>query len=512
MPRSFRSLRAAARRLGPLLAATGLCAAPTVAAPPPAPEDGGWSATRVEGAPWPLALETFDAAWTLIHETHFDPDFNGVDWDAVKTELRPRAAAATTEAELRDVVREMLARLGQSHFELIPREVADTDVADAVDAADRPDADGAPGRDAPTGDDVAADDDPHVREGVPGDVGIAVRLVDGLVLVVRVEPGSPAERAGLRLGDEIRRIGDVDLVRRVEATADMDAGVRQMVLSDIVASLLAGDAGSRVEIVAAGPAGEPRTVDVRRRERPDEIVQFGNLPPMPTRLVDRSIAADGLAIGYIRFNIWMGPVAPAFADAVDRHRGADGIVVDLRGNPGGIGGLAMGLAGHFLAERRSLGTFRTRGTDLQFNVNPRRISPAGEIVEPYAGPVAVLVDGGTASTSELFAGGLQALGRVRVFGETSMGAALPAQMNRLPNGDVLLHAFADFLIADGTSLEGRGVVPDEAVPLDRARLARGEDPPLAAARAWIARTVRDGADAADRDDPVLAATLPLPNP
>ena len=66
------------------------------------------------------ALETFDKAWTIIRDTHFDVTMNGVDWEAVRTELRPRAAEAGTDSELRAVIREMLGKLGQSHFALIP--------------------------------------------------------------------------------------------------------------------------------------------------------------------------------------------------------------------------------------------------------------------------------------------------------------------------------------------------------------------------------------------------------
>ena len=66
-----------------------------------------------------------------------------------------------------------------------------------------------------------------------------------------------------------------------------------------------------------------------------------------------------------------------------------------------------------------------------------------------------------------------------------MGQALPAQFFQLPNGDVLIHAFGDFVTADGIRLEGRGVIPDEIVPLRREALLAGRDDPLDAALAWI---------------------------
>jgi C-terminal processing protease CtpA/Prc len=76
-----------------------------------------------------------------------------------------------------------------------------------------------------------------------------------------------------------------------------------------------------------------------------------------------------------------------------------------------------------------------------------------------------------------------------------MGQALPALFAKLPNGDVLIHAYGDFVTPDGTRLEGRGVIPDEVVPLERTHLLAGRDRPLEAALAWI-DSARPGA--ADR--------------
>ena len=95
----------------------------------------------------------------------------------------------------------------------------------------------------------------------------------------------------------------------------------------------------------------------------------------------------------------------------------------------------------------------------------------------------------TGSASECFAGGMQSIGRARVFGQTSMGQALPAFFDKLPNGDVLIHAYGDFVTADGTRLEGRGVIPDEPVALRARRPASpGRDATLDAALAWIDRS------------------------
>ena len=106
--------------------------------------------------------------------------------------------------------------------------------------------------------------------------------------------------------------------------------------------------------------------------------------------------------------------------------------------------------------------------------------------QPFAGPVALLVDGLTGSASECFAGALQSLGRVRVFGTPTMGQALPASTLRLPNGDVLMYVIADLTGPDGRRIEGSGVAPDQVVPLTRAGLLAGRDAVLDAALQWIA--------------------------
>jgi carboxyl-terminal processing protease len=214
------------------------------------------------------------------------------------------------------------------------------------------------------------------------------------------------------------------------------------------------------------------------------------LPTMFTRFGARTVSHDGLSIGVLWFNVWMVPVMAKFDSAVDRMRGGAGMIVDLRGNPGGVGAMSMGLAGHFVDTTSTFGTLNMRSAKMTYKVNPRRSTPSGARVTPFAGPVAILMDEMSGSTSEVFAGGMQSLKRVRVFGSKSMGAVLPAQTTKLPNGDILYHAIADFLTADGTLLEGRGVIPDEQVTVKRADLLAGQDPVLEAALRWIAAEAR----------------------
>jgi carboxyl-terminal processing protease len=124
-----------------------------------------------------------------------------------------------------------------------------------------------------------------------------------------------------------------------------------------------------------------------------------------------------------------------------------------------------------------LGTEYLRGTTLKFVIFPR--------AEPFRGPLAILVDGCSASTAEIFAGGLKDIQRARVFGTRTAGAALPSIISRLPNGDGFQYAIANYISQGGKPLEGIGVIPDEEVRLTRHRLLEGQDPVVEAALGWI---------------------------
>jgi carboxyl-terminal processing protease len=402
----------------------------------------------------PQGVETFDVAWRTVRDSHFDKTLNGVNWDAVNAELRPKAAAARTVGDLRAVIRDMLGRLGQSHFALVP--------ASADTASDSP-------RDT------------------SGTIGFDVRLVDRDLLVTEVDPGGGGAAAGVHMGWKLRSVDGATTTAFLGSLPDtLEPRLMQVEAWRLAQIRLRGPSGSRAALTFEDGSGATVHRSVERRPEPGEPVTVGNLPTMYVRVRSHRVETPaGRPAGVIAFNVWMTAVDSPFQKAVDEFRHSDGIVIDLRGNPGGLAAMLMGISGHFIDERKPLGVMKTRDNELRFPVNPRRVSAAGERVQPFAGPVAILVDALSGSASECFAGGMQSLGRVRVFGQRSMGQALPALFTRLPNGDVLIHAYGDFVTADGTRLEGRGVVPDEPVALDRRQLLAGRDRTLEAALAWF---------------------------
>ncbi|HSJ06408.1 MAG TPA: S41 family peptidase [Longimicrobiales bacterium] len=439
--------------------AAALLAVACASAPPAASPVASSRAVPVDSV---LALLTFDSAWSRIATTHYDTAYGGVDWPGVRAELRPGAAAAGTLGGLRDVLDDMLGRLGESHFVVIPREAAD----------------------ALAGDDRGAGP-------VSGDAGLLVRLVGDDMAVWRVDAGGPAGAAGIEPGWVVVAAGGREFAPRIAALRALPDADQRTALTRLLYQAngqLAGEAGKVVRLRLRDADGAEVERDVVLRETPGEVVRFGNLPPVIASLRhDRIPTATGCA-GLIRLNVWVVPLVPSFDRAVDAVRDCHGVVIDLRGNPGGVAGMVMGTAGHFLEDTLALGFMRTRTAELRFKANPRRVRADGSPVRPYDGPLAILVDEMTASTSEFFAAGLQAVGRSRVFGTASAGQALPALMVRLPTGDVLMHVIADFTGPGGVRIEGRGVLPDVPVRSTLDDLRSGRDAPLQAALDWFAGT------------------------
>ena len=420
----------------------------------------------------PLALETFDEVWRILNETHFDTHFNGHNWNDVREKYRPKAAAARNPGALRDVLQEMIDLLAVSHLAIVP--------GDFVAELEREEEEPAGENSASV--ERAADDE-------SGTLGMQLRYVDNNLLVTKVEPDLPAATAGVKPGWILQRIAatsTADLKRKTPKK--LDARRRDFLAWRAAVNKLSGAPGTKITLQFLDQRNRNVSLQLERTVAQGEPIQFGTLPVLYAHLEDRTLKSRmGKDVGLIRFNIWMLPTAIAFNKALDEHRDQAGLILDLRGNVGGMVGMIIGVAGHFTPKPLTLGSLVARDNTLRLPANPRFVDSSGKRVEPFSGPVAILVDEITASASEVFTGGLQEHGRVRVFGRTTAGQALPAVHNKLPNGDALYHPVADFLTSSGVRFEGRGVVPDEPVALDRSALLAGRDLVLERAIQWVDR-------------------------
>jgi carboxyl-terminal processing protease len=441
----------------------GSAPAPRPATPvAPAPVETRTEPTPVPPAPPPPPAEVippervddvaaFDQVWTTIRDRHFDPTIGGLDWNSVRAELRPKVIAAKNRDEVRAVLEDLIGRLHLTHFAIVPME--------------------------PEGDDAAAATDNKET----GTVGLEVRPLGGDIVVTSIAPGSPAAKAGIKLGWKIDAIGGKKVAELLAPVRTAHQGSSILPLEEVgtVLGVLAGKLDGTVDVTFTDGGGKSRAKKLGRVARTGTVTQFGHLPPLAVDYQSKRVGPKG-SVAYVRLSIFFDPahVLPAWQKDIAALGDARGLVLDLRGNPGGLGGMAMGMSGSLVREVAKLGTMKSRESNLDFVVNPQ--------VAPYSGPVAILVDELSASTSEILAAGLQDLGRARVFGRRTPGAALPSQFERLPNGDAFQYAVATYVSSGGRTLEGNGVVPDETIALDRKSLLAGKDAVLDAALRWIA--------------------------
>lgn len=412
-------------------------------------------ATMLRGgddADWPKTRrDTFDLVWDTINESYQDPTFGGVDWSAVKTSYEPRLTDAGDKLALRALLQSMLNELGKSHFSIMPQE--------------------------------AAVYTPEERTQV-GTVGAEFTTTDGGDVVVNeIKPESAAAEAGLRPGDRIVRVAgrNMEEVRKLCAETGMTEARRDFYLSQFVSAPLSGPVGNEVEVEVEGADGKVRKLTLQSRMHTGEWSEpVGAVPSFPVDIQSRHEER----VAYLRFNSFAPILMKDIRKFLREVRPDEGLVLDLRGNPGGLILMASGLCGWLSADSFSLGRMQMRAGVMNFDVYPQR--------NAFLGPVAVLIDNGSASSSEVLAAGLQEAGRARIFGENSAGAALPSSFLTLPTGDLLQYAVADLTTPKGATLEGIGVNPDKQVARSRDDIAAGRDPVLDAARDWIATELQTG--------------------
>lgn len=396
----------------------------------------------------PLFLQTFEAAWSQVGETYYDKDFGGLDWDAVGERYRSQVGRAADMEEVRALVRSMLFELGESHLALL----------------------------SPGGEELV-----DVLPWSGGWAGVDLAYQGEKVVFYRVEEGGAAFAAGIRAGDVLLSVDGSGMraFKRSARRSGQPAHLHRFSVLAALQSRFRGSVGDELSLWVKSPG-------VRKRETTLKLGRYEGLTSEPFGQVGRlpleleMELLDG-GVGLLRFSIWFPEIMPQIREfIVGLPSDGGGLVIDLRGNPGGMMFMAGGLAGMLVDEQSELGRTTLRSGHMNVVGFPQR--------GRFLGKVAVLVDEASASTSELFAIGMQELGRVRVFGQPTAGAALPSVITSLPNGDSLQVAMGDFKTPKGVSLEGRGVTPDEVVAISPIDLSEGRDSVLHAALNWIKET------------------------
>ena len=395
-------------------------------------------------------LKNFEVVWQTVNETFPDPAFGGVDWKAMHDRYQPLIGAAKNDEEFFLTLNRMLWELNASHSVVMPNKLMFN-----LD-----------------------------RAFAEGGIGIDVRLIDDEVVITRVKPLSPADQAGLRPGDILRSV-DRATIQQIEEEGKVfqmppyndraDAANRAM----NVLICTYGQPGTQVSIVYQDDRGEHQ-VDLVRAPKEGTSVLIEGVPPGFLEVESKRLTNN---IGYVRFNRFDPALLDRLLAAVDEQTDAAGLIIDIRGNDGGFFKVRKALLERLVRERMLFVRQESRRGADEIYLEPAAKAYGG-------GPVVVLVDEFSASSSEEFAGGLQAIGRAAIVGKRTLGKVLIADVKQLPNGATFVYPVAVTRLANGTVLEGRGVIPDIEVALDRALLLQSRDSQLEAAIAYLAKEMQ----------------------
>jgi C-terminal peptidase prc len=353
-----------------------------------------------------IRQQIFDEVWTIVYEQHLYAADPALNWQGVRDEFAPQIATLPSNEAFYNLLAAMVARLDDDHSRLLP----------------------------PT----AAQQEDVRTSGRAEQVGIGVITLpraDGL-MIQHVFADGPAARAGLRPRDRIVAIDGEPFTQ----------------------GSLEGAAGSQVRLMIQRPGEEIRDVALTRK------AVVGQIGPIVRRL-------DG-NVGYLGLTtLWVSDMADQAATelaALEAEAPLQGVIIDLRGNPGGWRNVLTGVLGHFVYG--PVGEFFSRTERVPLDITG---TPQPNLRNR---PVVVLIDGDTASYAELLAGILQEESGAIVVGTPSAGNTETIYAHELTGGGRLWVAQEGFRLRNGVNLEGVGVQPDILVADDWTRYSEADDP------------------------------------
>lgn len=302
-------------------------------------------------------------------------------------------------------------------------------------------------------------------EGIGAEIGIK----KGNLVIIAPLPDSPAEKAGLLASDRIIGIDEVDTTG--------------MSIDDAV-SRIRGDKGTTVKlhILRENDGSEPKVFEIVRDTIAVQSVK-----------VTYASSPKGEKIAVIKVSHFNGDTFDRFLDGVTQAvaRGADGVILDLRNNPGGYLDAAVLMLGEWVPGEVAVSERYSDGT-----TEDHRSDGRGRLKDL---PTVVLVNGGSASASEIVAGALKDYGKAALIGTQTFGKGSVQDLVELDDGSSVKLTIAEWLTPKGANINVDGIAPDHVVERTEEDYENDLDPQIDAAYAWF-DGVTPPPPAADEDD------------
>ena len=394
-----------------------------------------------------LRLEVQQRAWQIVADRHYDPAFNGIDWNSVRERYRAPVIAAKSDAEMYLVLKAMVRELKDSHTRVVtPRESAD------------------------------------YRRFAAFASGLVLSVIDDQLLVIDVDADSPAARAGVRKGDVVVAIDDRQFDSAfLRAARDLPLTAADVMSSE--AEPARQDEAIRFAQLRAVrralqrmPDALPRAQTLTLQRGVDEqharpfVVTLMPEPLIRPPAVTAHVSDAGIAV--LKLNRFSVRNRADVEQALRQVADARALVLDLRGNGGGDYSQFMWLVRQFLPEPRMVLTQLSRRGGEQ-NMRELRITPAEA---PFLKPIAVLTDRRSGSASELTATALLEQRDALIVGESTCGCVVAVRSEYvLPGAGGVRVSETGFRSAQGRRMEGEPLAPTIYAPPTLEYLRAGRD-------------------------------------
>jgi carboxyl-terminal processing protease len=384
-----------------------------------------------------------DFVWHTINDRHVDRRLHGVDWAAARAKHEPTILAQTSDDEFWRALDRMTGELRDSHTRIhSPQEIANIQRSRGVG------------------------------------IGLGARRFGEQLIVTRVHPDSDAFYSGIRPGMRLDSVNGIDALT---ALSQSEQRTRDT-------STLTAKQRRAIGLMLFAKDSETVSVRVTRDELASESIQavLKARESFATSSIVSRVLSSGVA--YIRFSEWSESLNARLQSAVTSMIDSPAMIIDLRDNPGGSADMVRRLVARFIDAPMQVGKTGTRSGDpVTVGWGLYKLSDPNPVIKPikptYTKPVFVLVNEASASASELFSSSMQDISRAKIIGEQTCGCLLAYfGYQTLPGGGALAYSELSFTRKDGSVVEGKGVVPDVLMTLQREDIARNRD-------RWLERAV-----------------------
>jgi len=276
-------------------------------------------------------------------------------------------------------------------------------------------------------------------------IGVQIGTRDGKLLIIAPIEDTPGEKAGLLAEDEI-----------LEINGESTKGITV----DKAAEKIRGEEGTEVTLLIKRKNVPNKTYTIKRAKI--EIKSVSTKLPEYAKIDEQ--------IGYIRLSSFISKNATQeFEKALLDNQDKKGIIIDLRSNPGGLLTNAIFIADMLLDSKIIVSTVDRDGYKETQKATPNVLTNQ---------PIVVLIDGGSASASEILSGALKDNKRATIVGKKSFGKGLVQEINRMPNGSAMHITIQKYLTPNGTDINKKGIEPDIVVDITKEDIEAKRDPQI----------------------------------